>query len=228
MSIHYRHAIKKIFLLTLFFLTGCEFIPVDFAYRNKEFFHPSIESFEVNERCPHLCWLGINPGATTVEEANAILKSSNRINQQSLQSSIDGRIEWYAGKLDTFRWSVGVPTKNGLVESINFGNGWAPFVLSDFINLLGEPDEISIRVERPADAIYITYTVFFAKTNTRIFVNVGNDHGPDPNDRVNGLFLNTDFYGGDFSNQYIELINSQQPWKGYGHLKEYLPDQKLP
>jgi hypothetical protein len=219
---------KKIIILTLFFLTSCEFIPADYAYQHKDFFHPSIEAFEVSEECHHVCWLGINPGVTTIEEADAILRSSNSINQQSLQSSIDGRIEWYAGKFNTFGWNVGVPTKNGLVESINFGNGWAPFILSDFISLLGEPDEISIRIERPADAVYITYTVFFSKTNTRIFVDVGSDDGPDPNDRVDGLFLNTDFHSGDFSNWYIELIDSHQPWQGYGHLKEYLPDQKLP
>ena len=219
---------KKISILALLFLTGCEFIHPDFAYKHKEFFHPSIESFEVSEQCPHVCWLGINPSVTTFKEANAILRSSNRIDQKSLQSSINNRIEWYAGKLNTFGWSVGIPTKNNLVESINFGNGWAPFVLSDFISLMGEPDEISIRIERPADAVYVTYTVFYSKTNTRIFVNVGSDSGPDPNDSVDELFLNTDFYSGDFSNWYIELISAHQPWQGYGHLKEYLSDQKVP
>jgi hypothetical protein len=219
---------KKVLILTLLYLAGCEFIPTDFANRRKEVFHPSIESFEVSERCPHVCWLGINPGATTVEDANSILRSSNRINQKSLQSSIDGRIEWYAGKFDTFGWSVGLPRKNDLIESINFSGGATPFVLSDFISLLGEPNEIGIRIERPADAVYITYTVFFSKTNTRIFVVVGNDKGPNPNDRVDELFLNTDFNNGDFSNWYRELINSSQSWQGYGHLKEYLSDQKVP
>jgi len=207
---------KKIFCFLLLLLIGCA--PVD-KRRSRENY-PSVETnaFEYSQQCAHLCWLGINPGITTKEEAGAILRASNRIDQKTFHRSDDG-IEtfWFFEKTKTLKAEVLVSFESGLVKSIQLTN-LIPFILNDFVEILGAPDEISIDVgSSPHGEELITYDIYYHSKIIVSPITRGEWNGPDPNDYVSMIFLNTE-----------NTVQDRQPWLGYGHLQEYLPGQNRP
>ena len=98
-----------------------------------------------------------------------------------------------------------------------------PNTIDDFVKLLGQPDQIRISFQKPADAEYVQYAVYFSSRKVMIGVLVTNWTGPEPTDIVYLLWLNTDFINNPPFN-WGEI----QPWLGYGHIKEYLPDIEIP
>src|SRR5689334_6771885 len=100
---------KKIVLLFLLFLVGCQSRSDRLNTELSRASYASMNSFKFNEQCPHICWLGINPSTTTADQAKHILKTSNQIDKQWHQVSNAGFItEWYPGKSKHFSSSVGV------------------------------------------------------------------------------------------------------------------------
>ncbi len=197
---------KKMFILIMLLLAGCV--------------SPSTNPFVYDENCPRLCWLGINPGSSTVEEANDLLHSSNAVDKNSFQASDNSiLIEWLTGRPDSFPCTVNLEFKEDLVDTISFGE--MPYKMYEFLSLLGEPDKISIRTVVVPDAKYIEYFVFFNKSKTLLHVSPGDQNGPDPNDRVFGLILNS-----KFSEEILPSGSGDiQDWLGYGHITDYLQDQ---
>ena len=111
--------------------------------------------------------VGINPTRTTAIEAKSLIASSNQIDQKSLEISDAGiSAVWFIEKTDTFRSYVRIQFHEGLVTSIGFS--LLPFTMSDFISLLGQPDEISIWEERGPDGLYVSYALYYlsAKNQT--------------------------------------------------------------
>ena len=96
--------------------------------------------------------------------------------------------------------------------------------MNNFIRLVGEPDEIYINLATAPGATYIQYMTYYDTERIMIAVSPGSRNGPDPNDLVYALFLNTEF---DRANLLAEGENFQ-PWLGYGHLKDYLPGVQTP
>lgn len=203
---------KKAILLTILLLAGC---------------YPSpSEAFVYDKHCPHVCWFGINPGITTIDEARSLLRSSNQINQKSYSDDETGfSVEWRTGQLPT---RVGVYGENGIVKRISFGVSTFPLTVNGIINLLGEPEQISITWEQaPDDNCCISYVIYYPTQKSAIWVMPGNHNGPDPNDRI-GLVLNIELDEADAPRWLSDSKDSFQPWLGYGHLAEYVPTREAP
>ena len=177
-------------------------------------YSPSIEAFQYNENCPRVCWLGIHPGTTSRETATEILKTTNHIEQSSLQiSERKIVVNWYD---DIKKKSYSIVTMyldNGTIESIHFSN-MQPFLVENIVELLGNPADISMELSWEPDAIIVVYRIHFSEQNAEIIAYPKDiKAGPNPEDLVQALFLNTDF---DYENT--------KPWLGYGHTEKYLTD----
>ena len=209
---------KKISLLVLFVLVGCQF---KLNQSNSEPSRDFMDAFKFDEHCLRICWLGINPGKTTTEEAIHILKASDQIDQQWHQVSDTGFItEWYPRQTKVFSSTVGIQFEKGVVKSLVITD--IPYMMDDFLELLGQPDQIRIDVQ-VAEVDYVKYAVYFSESKTMIGVYPAKWTGPDPTDTKFTLWLNTDFNDAPPYNW-----GDIQPWLGYGHLGEYLPEVEIP
>lgn len=203
---------KKIVLgLLLLLLTGCQ---------------PSspIEAFDISENCPHVCWLGINPGTTTATNAIKILNKSSHIEQKSITGDEKTGIqaEWYAVR--NFSNSIGISFKDDIVTQIYVSNVY-PLSMGDLVKYLGEPDGISVKLNIVADAVYVDYILFYSLRQSAILAFTINNNGPDPADKIDWIVLATDL---SKSNWLGDSYADRQPWLGFGHLKEYFPGQDIP
>jgi hypothetical protein len=209
---------KKTVFLILFVLTSCQ----AFSGRTAP---ATMNVFTLNEQCPYVCWLGINPGKTTLEEAKTLLTASNQIDQKSVKiygnSSID--FVWYDRGLDANLSRVEIEFRDELVSSIFFNN--FPFSVNELVSLLGEPSQISITVLMGAHEDYFDYELYFPAQKVLLYSSPsGSQNGPQPDDDISRLVLNTEIY------KYTlpAWAGKLQPWLGYGHVKDYLQGQELP
>jgi hypothetical protein len=194
-------------LIPMIFVAGCN------GHDLHQKYTPSLDAFVVRSICPEICWLGIHPGLTTVDDALVLLNSTDEIDQASIQEG-NGKIQavWFTEDTRTFRSYITISTYDNLIVSISMRE-LAPFVLSDIVALFGEPDDISISFWTDRnDAQYSVYAVYYNTLASMFYVASGSEDGPNPNDTLDWVTFNG-----------IRDDNYHQPWLGYGHLSEYLP-----
>ncbi len=210
---------NKIAYLFIIVLASCQFIPVQ---TNMTSIPPIRDVLEFSEKCPHLCWLGINPGTTTTEQATVWLRSSDQIDQKTAQiSEASFLATWFPGKQVNNPCVLEVDFEAGLVKSITLGS--LLYTVDDVISAFGPPDEISV-TEIKAEGSFLTYSIYWNSKKMEIVVHTGGQNGPAPNDLVLQLSLNTDFYEAN----HPESWGKPQRWIGYGHIKDYLPGVEIP
>jgi hypothetical protein len=215
------NTMKKIAFLIIILLASCQ--NLSYAQGNKEA-SLSMEAFTFNEQCPHVCWLGINPGKTTLKEVKKILSTSSQIEQKSLRVDtyeISG--DWHPGNSNAYRCSIVVSLENELVSSVYIN--FTSFLVGDFVTLLGEPSQISVTLQT-AEVNYLDYVMYFPQQKVLVYTSStgGVNNGPQPTNLIQQLILNTEIY------KYTlpESSGEFQPWLGYGHIREYLQGQELP
>ncbi len=209
-----------IFVLFLLLLTSCQPVPSTIA-------PPRIDGFEFNDNCPHMCWLGINPGTTTEAELRKMLSDPARFREtMPLVDKAGIQIVWFSGEGKSNPVMMTIRLINGAVGQISFFN-MTRYSLQDFLNTLGEPKSISIRYA-PGDAIYIEYAIYYPSQKMMIWNTSSTGHGPEPEDTIEYLMLNIEMNDDNIPRQLSDLNKSQQPWLGYGHLNDYLPGQQVP
>lgn len=173
---------------------------------------PSIEAFKSSENCPNICWLGIHSETTDSERAIQIISTSNQFNQAFTEISHDNiRAYWFPEESKTFGTGVRISFLNNRVESITLGR-LVPFTVQDFIGLLGQPAEISLMVYKGMhDDKYTVYNLYYPLLKAFFQINSSGEHGPEPNDFIYGLDINTEYQD-----------NYRQLWLGYEHFDEYM------
>ena len=218
---------KILFLLVLLLLCSCAPVPVtmpptpDWTKSHSaptadwSGYQPSIEAFQLSEQCPHLCWLGINPGVTTAEEAHKLVTTSDQIDQASLEATETGIVvKWFTEKTHKLDSSVYMRLNNGLVTSIAFDR-LAPFTLKDFIALIGDPYGINIDMNIHGDIMEMPYGAYYDSRDI-LLAGEAAETGLHPNDPLNSLMLNIPYNKEIF-----------RPWVGYGHLAEYFTGKEV-
>jgi hypothetical protein len=177
-----------------------------------------------NRDCPHVCWLGINPGVTTAVEARGLLRSSNQIDQTSYKEDPSGfTVEWMS-RPKSEPTAVGLSVENGLVKTI-YLNSFGTLRMQDVIGLLGEPEEISLSKVVAPDSIYTDYIVYFTSAKAIAFVMAMGKDGPASENYVDVLFLNLDASDPGAPKWVLQHNQFRQPWLGFGNLKEYLTNR---
>jgi hypothetical protein len=199
---------RKLVCLFLSLLVGCA-IP------------PTTPPFVYNQDCPHICWLNINPGVATMEDVQKLLNGSKQISYLDKDDS-GFRIKWHTKQMSerTADVYVGVVGENGIVSAVNLlfpGN----ITVKNFIDLLGEPDEISV-IKDVAEVIYIDYILYYRKANALIYATDWDLTGPKMTDPVSIVYLNLDLSSSNLPNWVIRHQNLRQPWLGFGKMNEYL------
>jgi hypothetical protein len=203
---------KKIAVILCFFLACCNTpIPVNE-------YHFSYDAFDTSAKCPHICWLGINPGVTTSSDAHKLLRASEWIDQKRYHVEEEEYINtgWYYESTKSLCTNVTIQLSGGFVQSITIESMW-PFKIGEFVNLFGTPDKINIRVVDEPDAILVPYDAYYSSRKLRIQSEVSQETDPSPDNIIGGLSMNV-----EMDSEYT------QPWLGFGHLREYLAGQNFP
>ena len=177
-------------------------------------YRPSIEAFQFGEQCPHLCWLGINPGVTTAEQAHTLLSASDQVNPTMEVMDTGIVAKWYTDKAKKLEASVYVRFESGVVKSIAF-TGMSPFTLKDFVALVGEPDGINIDMNIYGDVMEMPYGAYYYSRDILLGSELA-DTGLHPNDPITTLILNVPYNKDIF-----------RAWVGYGHLTEYFEGKEV-
>ena len=212
---------KRILILSLLLINSCQSVSGD----KKMQYIPMTDAFKVSESCPNVCWLGIQPGKTSISEAEVILKSSDYINRDKLftVSETELRTIWFTENTKKYYSRISLFFKDNVVTSIKF-NLMAPFRVKDLISLFGEPNTIFIKLDHTIDGgDLVNYEMYFSSHKISLSVYPGSWDGPNSEDGVRGLVL---YEKPTYYTAYNQ--GDEQPWLGYGHLKDYLPGQKLP
>lgn len=178
-------------------------------------FTPSVDSFQINDTCPDICWLGIKPGITSREEALRLIRGSDQFVQQFTRQT-DNAIEayWYTETTKDYKANIYIALSKDTVKSITISN-IEPFTVDDFVRLLGTPTGIRFRFGKyPYEGgEYTLYSLYYSLFNAVLTVKFPEVHEPKPDDFVDILELNPDLDSQSF-----------QPWLGYRSLEEYFPD----
>jgi hypothetical protein len=226
-----KYLFIRLFLFMVF-LVGCSSMPADNL--------PPVALFDVSESCPNVCWLGIQPGVTTAEEAYEVLLNSRYIDRKTVDWYKSPN-EWYPDGISA-RWltepdlrlfaDVGLGIENNRVQTMWFKD-LKPITLQELITVFGEPAEISVYLDRNAPGgTSITYTLFYY--DPKIIMHIlwwdTGLSGPGPNDTVHEIILNQPILKDPTSptSNAQRRYEDAQPWLGYGQLEEYLPDEEIP
>lgn len=177
-------------------------------------YQPNIEAFVVNEQCPHMCWLGINPGVTTPDEAKAALAESDQIDPQMEITDTGIVAKWHTEKTKELTASAYLRFDQGVIKSIAFSD-MAPFTLKNFIDLMGDPSGINIDMNIYGDVMEMPYGAYYFTRDVLVGAESA-DQGLHPNDPVNSLVLNV-----PYKKELFRL------WVGYGGLAEYFKGKEV-
>lgn len=176
----------------------------------------NVQVFDGSEKCPHMCWLGINPGVTTADEAAALVKASDQV-EPNMEITDTGIVaKWHTEKTKKLTASVYVrfdPDQH-VVKSIAITD-MSPFRLKDIILLIGEPSGINIDMNIYGDVMEMPYGAYYFTRDVLIGAESA-DQGLHPNDPVTSLILNVAYNKDIF-----------RPWVGYGHLAEYFAGKEV-
>lgn len=217
---------KKIILLLVLLLTCCAPVKVTMPptpdwtkahskpTQDLSGYQPNVGAFEFGDQCPHMCWLGINPGVTPAEEVKTLLSGSDQIDPNMEVAETGIVAKWFSEKTKTLVASAYVRFDKGVAQSIAFSK-MSPFTLKDIIGIIGDPSGINIDMniydnvmEMPYGAYYFTRDILISADATEV--------GIHPNDAVETLVLNVPYNKDIF-----------RPWVGYGHLAEYFKGKEV-
>ncbi len=217
---------KKIVFLLIFLLTCCTPSPTapptpDWTKAHSaptedlSGYQVNMTALQVSEACPHLCWLGINPGVTTSAEAHTLLTASDQIDQSNMEVTDTGIVaKWFTEKTKKMVASAYVRFDQGLVKSIAISE-MSPFRLKDIVAVIGEPSGINIDMNITGDIMEMPYGAYYFSRDVLISADAA-DTGINPNDPVRSLILNVPY------NKDIFRI-----WVGYGHLADYFKGKEV-
>lgn len=170
-------------------------------------YEPNVAAITAGEECPHLCWMGINPGKTTADEAKSILQASDQIDQNMEVTDTGIIAKWYTEKTKALTASAYMRLQEGVVKSIAISS-MTPFRLKDIIAVAGDPSGINIDMNIYGDVMEMPYGAYYATRQVLISADA-TEEGIHPNDAVYSLVLN------------VSYSNNFRTWVGYGHLAEY-------
>ncbi|HKJ39066.1 MAG TPA: hypothetical protein VJ972_09840 [Anaerolineales bacterium] len=213
---------KKIILLIMIFLVGCT---------NTS----PVELLELNKNCPNVCWLGVQTGVTSDEEAYDILRKSEYVDRKSIKWN-KAPNEWYRDVISA-QWltdpnvrrykSVDVIIENNKVQSIWFKD-LQPITVQELFSIFGSPAEVSVYfVPESPIGPHISYSLFYH--DSKIIMHIWESKelsALSPYDIVHELILNQPVF--DLSASAQKRYEDAQPWLGYGDLELYLPREEIP
>jgi hypothetical protein len=126
--------IKKYSILVFFafFLTGC-------ASANERL----LRSLTYSDGCTSACWVGIEVGKTSFDQAQKILV--DRYTIEKLFMPLDNIIIWMPNEVDSSHGTV--TFSQGIVDGVQLSFESRKFAASDAIKVFGEPSDVMISID---------------------------------------------------------------------------------
>ena len=148
--------IRKIILVFVAcFLTGC-------ASANEKL----LRSLVYYDGCSSACWVGIEVGKTSFEQAQKILV--DRYTIQKMFMPFDNILIWLPSEVDSSNGTVSF--SQGVVDGVQLFFENSKFIASDAIKIFGEPSDVSIAINpnkpRKCGGIQLTYS----ETGTMVYL----------------------------------------------------------
>ncbi len=164
-----------------------------------------------------------------MKEARDLLTASKQISKlregsdTDINSDSGFRIRWHTKQMsdEVADAYVGVVGEDGIVRAVNFSfNTYIP--IKNFIDLLGQPDEISVIKQEVADATYVEYILYYTQEEVLIFTNTRGLAGPELSDPLGIVYMNLDLNSTALPKWVESHKDLRQPWLGFGKMDEYL------
>ncbi len=180
------------------------------------------KAFTLNNQCLRLCWLEISPGVTSIRKAYNLLQTSNQIKLDDVNAAYT-QATW----LNFFYISI-YPEKD-IVQSIVFNRlELSSVTVRDVFRFLGEPTQIRLGKHSSPHCDRLVYLLYYLSTKTVIKIPNATWNGPEPDDWIDAIILNTEFDASFVQSQlfpieYKNELSEPQPWLGYEHIHEYFP-----
>jgi hypothetical protein len=205
--------IRKMLLFFLVILTGC--VPQSTSVptpRIQPTLIPPYSVFNSSNECPDICWLGIHPGKTTVDEAFRIVQDPSQFNQKFLKKTDTVLEAYWQPKNMKYESDIYMLIEDGLVKSMTISELF-PFTVNDMIQLFGQPTGISFWTGINPEAITSEYTIYFPSLKAKFWVRIGKLSGPKSRD-----YFEAGEIGSGIQDQPV------LPWLGYKNIEDYFPN----
>jgi len=202
--------LPRYLLVVIVFISGCA---VTVPFPNRDEYQLTTAFSGQSAGCDQICWFGIQVGTTSRAQALEIIGKEAWIDQATLEASDDTiKVSWFVETTKEYRSYTQLNLDAGIVDSVEI-TGLMPFTTGDFINLLGEPDEIGITAWKGGRGESLTsYVLYYRTRGLELYVAVGSGDGPQAKDFVSMVGTDLIFQG----------ETKQQLWSGYGQLDKYL------
>jgi hypothetical protein len=123
------------------------------------------QSLITREPCAPPCWQGISPGETTLDQAEAILKTLPFIDRGTVtrQTAADSsqNLLWHSTLSHPGDWIGSILTQQNVVDTIQIRKLEADITLDDLIAVYGEPTEYSVVLTPPEAPPCFSVTVIW-------------------------------------------------------------------
>lgn len=202
--------IKKIILVLLAcLLTSC-------ASVNEKL----LRSLVYYDSCESACWVGIEVGKTSFDQAQKIL--ANRYTPQKLFMPLDNIIVWLPSEVDSSNGTISF--SKGIVDGVQLFFENSKFIADDAIKVFGEPSDVMISIDptKPQECGGIQLS--YSETGTMIYLDATQAFkGIEKSQSVTGFwFRSPEDLLNMQSNIQNDGISMVVKWQGYKDYCEFI------
>ena len=163
--------------------------------------------------CTSACWIGIEVGKTSFDQAQKILV--DRYTIQKIVIPLDNNILWLPSEVDSSNGSV--TFSEGIVDSLQLFFGNSKFIASDAIKILGEPSDVMISIDLTKPNRCAGMQLSYSETGTMVYLDTTQVFkGVEKSQSVTGFWFRSPE---DLRNMQLNVQNSGismvVKWQGY-------------
>ena len=202
--------IRKIILVFVAcFLTGC-------ASANEKL----LRSLVYYDGCSSACWVGIEVGKTSFEQAQKILV--DRYTTQKMFMPLDNILIWLPNEVDSSNGTVGF--SQGIVDGVQLFFEHSKFIASDAVKVFGEPSDVMISIDQTKPQKCRGIQLSYSETGTMVYLDPTQAFkGVEKSQSVTGFWLRSPEDLLDMqSNVQNDGISMVVKWQGYKDYCEFI------
>jgi hypothetical protein len=202
--------IKKIILaLLVCLLTGC-------ASASEKL----LRSLVYYDGCTSACWVGIEVGKTSFDQAQKILV--DRYTIQKMFMPIDNILIWLPSEVDSSNGTVSF--SQGVVDGVQLFFENSKFIASDAIKVFGEPSDVMISIDPTKPQKCGGVQLSYSETGTMVYIDTTQTFkGVAKSQSVTGFwFRSPEDLRNMQSNVQNDGIAMVVKWQGYKNYCEFI------
>ncbi len=163
--------------------------------------------------CTSACWVGIEVGKTSFDQAQKILV--DRYTTQKMFMPLDNIIIWLPSEVDSSNGTVSF--SQGIVDGVELIFENSKFIASDAIKVLGEPSDVMISIDLSKPQKCGGVQLSYSETGTMVILDATRTFkGVEKSQSVTGFWFR---YPEDLRNMQLNIQNDGVSmvvkWNGY-------------